>query len=159
MIYLPDGRREFRKSFVCCHILIVFTCYNAAYNIYILITSSSPNHLHSINHHITPTTTCSRSTGQTYYLNLYTKESQWEKPEAEASNKNDERIRCQHLLVKHSGSRRPFSWRHEAEITRTKEQARDILKGYKEQIESGKATLEELAKEFSDCSSAKKGER
>lgn len=59
-------------------------------------------------------------------------------------------------MVKHSGSRRPSSWR-EDNITRTKEQARELLQNYKDQIESGKSTLEELAKEFSDCSSAKKG--
>lgn len=47
----------------------------------------------------------SRSTGQTYYLNTYTKESQWELPDKEASSKDEEKIRCSHLLVKHKDSR------------------------------------------------------
>ena len=47
----------------------------------------------------------SRSTGQSYYLNVFTKESQWEVPTEEASSKDNEKIRCSHLLVKHSGSR------------------------------------------------------
>ena len=35
-------------------------------------------------------------------------------------------VQCSHLLVKHSGSRRPTSWREE-NITRSKEDAIDIL--------------------------------
>lgn len=88
-------------------------------------------------------------------LKSNTKESQWERPEVEASNKDDERIRCQHLLVKHAGSRRPSSWREE-NITRSKEEARELLKKYREMIENGETTIEELAKKYSDCSSAKK---
>lgn len=47
----------------------------------------------------------SRSTGQVYYLNSYTKESQWDLPTKEASPKDEEKIRCSHLLVKHKDSR------------------------------------------------------
>jgi NIMA-interacting peptidyl-prolyl cis-trans isomerase 1 len=47
----------------------------------------------------------SRSTGQSYYLNLHTKESQWDVPTEDAATKDSEKIRCSHLLVKHSGSR------------------------------------------------------
>ncbi|KAK4337270.1 hypothetical protein RND71_043268 [Anisodus tanguticus] len=98
----------------------------------------------------------SRSTGRAYFLNLYTKESQWDVPTEEASPKDDEKIRCQHLLVKHCDSRRPSSWRDEV-ITRTKDEAREILNGYIELIKKGESTLEELAKKYSDCSSAKHG--
>lgn len=98
----------------------------------------------------------SRSTGQAYYLNIYTKESQWDQPTTEANAKEDEKIRCSHLLVKHSGSRRPSSWREE-KITRTKEEALALIEDYRAKIESGMATLEELATELSDCSSAKRG--
>ncbi|XP_074593340.1 putative peptidyl-prolyl cis-trans isomerase dodo [Brevipalpus obovatus] len=97
----------------------------------------------------------SRSTGQVYYLNMYTKESQWEKPTCDASTKDDEKIRCSHLLVKHTGSRRPSSWREET-ITRSKEEARELVQQYREMIVSEQKTIEELATEFSDCSSAKK---
>ena len=98
----------------------------------------------------------SRSTGQVYYLNIYTKESQWDRPTTEANTKDNEKIRCSHLLVKHIESRRPSSWREET-ITRSKEEAIELVKEYRKQIESEEATLEQLAQEVSDCSSAKKG--
>lgn len=103
----------------------------------------------------------SRSTGQPYYLNIYTKESQWERPTkpAEPSSPGSgqgDQVRCSHLLVKHQESRRPSSWREE-KITRTKEEALELIKNYREQIVSGMATFEDLASKYSDCSSAKKG--
>lgn len=52
--------------------------------------------------------------------------------------------------------RRPSSWR-EDKIERTKEEARDLVAKYSKQIESGESTLEQLASEYSDCSSAKRG--
>ncbi|RWS03305.1 peptidyl-prolyl cis-trans isomerase NIMA-interacting 1-like protein [Dinothrombium tinctorium] len=98
----------------------------------------------------------SRSTGQVYYLNVYTKESQWERPVSEANPKDNEKIRCSHLLVKHKDSRRPSSWREET-ITRTKEEAKSLVSEYRQQIASGQNTLEELAENYSDCSSSKRG--
>jgi NIMA-interacting peptidyl-prolyl cis-trans isomerase 1 len=98
----------------------------------------------------------SRSTGQVYYLNIYTKESQWDRPTTEANTKDNEKIRCSHLLVKHNQSRRPSSWREE-KITRTKEEARELVEEYRKQIVAEKVSIEELAQEVSDCSSAKKG--
>merc|ERR1712226_49199 len=99
----------------------------------------------------------SRSTGQTYYVNQFTKESQWDKPtEAAKPSSGDEKVQASHLLVKHKDSRRPSSWREE-NITRTKEEALEILKGYREQIVSKEKTFEELASKFSDCSSARNG--
>lgn len=65
------------------------------------------------------------------------------------------KIRCAHLLVKHRDSRRPSSWR-EANITRTKEEAIEILKGYERRIKSGEVRLADLAVTESDCSSARK---
>lgn len=59
-------------------------------------------------------------------------------------------------LVKHKGSRRPSSWREE-NITRTKEEARALVEGYLQQIKKGEKTFAELASEFSDCSSYRKG--
>jgi len=52
--------------------------------------------------------------------------------------------------------RRPSSWR-EDKIERSKEEAIKTLSEYKKQIDDKKATLEELAEKFSDCSSAKRG--
>ncbi|KFM77733.1 Peptidyl-prolyl cis-trans isomerase NIMA-interacting 1, partial [Stegodyphus mimosarum] len=106
----------------------------------------------------------SRSTGQAYYLNIYTKESQWDRPTKPAEpgsgggggGNSVDQVRCSHLLVKHRDSRRPSSWR-EDNITRTKEEALEIIEGYREQLMTGKATFEELASKYSDCSSAKRG--
>ena len=67
--------------------------------------------------------------GQTYYVNKFTKQSQWEKPTepAEAGSEED-KVQASHLLVKHKDSRRPSSWREE-NITRAKDEALEILKG------------------------------
>lgn len=74
--------------------------------------------------------------GKTYYLNPYTKESQWEVPTGPAPRKaagqggergSVDKVRASHLLVKHRESRRPSSWR-EQNITKTKEQALAELK-------------------------------
>ncbi|KAG2214892.1 hypothetical protein INT45_003624 [Circinella minor] len=94
----------------------------------------------------------SRTYNKDYYFNTVTKESQWDAPVA-----NDtERVRVSHLLVKHAGSRRPSSWREE-NITRSKDEAFDILKEHQRKIEQGEETLSALATNFSDCSSAKRG--
>lgn len=71
--------------------------------------------------------------GQTYYLNVYTKESQWDAPSEPAkpaggSSGGPDRVQCSHLLVKHAGSRRPSSWRQET-ITISKEEALTLLEG------------------------------
>ncbi len=65
------------------------------------------------------------------------------------------KIRAAHLLVKHKDSRRPSSWR-ETNITRSKEEAIEMLKGYEDQIRSGQKSLGDLAVSESDCSSARK---
>ena len=72
---------------------------------------------------------CLNISGQTYYVNKFTKQSQWEKPTepAEAGSEED-KVQASHLLVKHKDSRRPSSWREE-NITRTKDEALEILKG------------------------------
>lgn len=67
----------------------------------------------------------------------------------------DGKIRVAHLLVKHRDSRRPASWR-EAQITRSKEEALEILKGHQARIQSGETSLGDLAMTESDCSSARK---
>lgn len=71
------------------------------------------------------------------------------------ANDRGDKIRCAHLLVKHRDSRRPASWR-EAKITRSKEEAMDIIQAHEQRIKSGQATLGDLAMSESDCSSARK---
>ena len=71
------------------------------------------------------------------------------------AGQNEGKIRASHLLVKHRDSRRPSSWR-EAKITRTKEEALEILRGHEARIKSGEVTLGDIAMSESDCSSARK---
>ncbi|KAL4742288.1 hypothetical protein BDV11DRAFT_180993 [Aspergillus similis] len=117
----------------------------------------------------------SNSKNLPYYFNPATRESRWEPPAdtdmdtlkmymatyhsgAAAYHEapsQEGKIRCSHLLVKHRDSRRPSSWR-EAEITRTKEEAREILRGHQERIMRGEIRLGDLAMSESDCSSARK---
>ncbi|KAI8342716.1 peptidyl-prolyl cis-trans isomerase pin1 [Chlamydoabsidia padenii] len=94
----------------------------------------------------------SRTYNKDYYFNTATKESRWDAPPSQ----DNERVRASHLLVKHAGSRRPSSWRQET-ITRTKEEALEIIEGYQKQIQDGVETLGALATNYSDCSSAKRG--
>lgn len=99
----------------------------------------------------------SRSSGRNYYVNKYTNASQWDRPTVEATKPpRPESVHAFHLLVKHVESRRPSSWREQT-ITRSKEEALQILKGYEEAILSENARFEDLASKYSDCSSAKRG--
>lgn len=66
----------------------------------------------------------SKSTGRTYYYNRRTNESQWERPTEREGNQ----VRASHLLVKHTESRRPSSWKQD-KITRSKDEALEIIKG------------------------------
>lgn len=66
------------------------------------------------------------------------------------------KVRANHLLIKHNGSRRPASWKSE-NITRSKQEAIDILQKHQQSIKNGEKTLSEIAKTESDCSSAKRG--
>ncbi|CAO2651679.1 Nn.00g042490.m01.CDS01 [Neocucurbitaria sp. VM-36] len=120
-----------------------------------------------------------------YYFHAQTKDSRWEPPAGTDSEmlKNymaqhhsskgvapasfaatEGKIRCAHLLVKHRDSRRPASWR-EPKITRSKEEARELIEGYQAQIrayeegtgDANAKSLSELATTESDCSSARKG--
>jgi NIMA-interacting peptidyl-prolyl cis-trans isomerase 1 len=112
----------------------------------------------------------SKSKALPYFFNTSTSASQWEPPSGATVPKlkeymaahfpkgqpaSQEKIRAAHLLVKHRDSRRPSSWKT-PEITRTKEEALEILRGYENRIRSGQATLGEIASQESDCSSARK---
>ncbi|EFA83051.1 hypothetical protein PPL_03839 [Heterostelium album PN500] len=66
------------------------------------------------------------------------------------------KVSVRHLLVKHRESRNPRSWRQD-NITITKEEAIKQLQEYRNQIQTGQNSFESLAKQFSDCSSAKHG--
>ena len=71
-----------------------------------------------------------------------------------------DQVRASHILVKHSGSRRPASWKDPegAEIKRrSKADATSRLTTLRQQIVDGKADFATLASTESDCSSAKQG--
>jgi NIMA-interacting peptidyl-prolyl cis-trans isomerase 1 len=76
--------------------------------------------------------------------------------EPKPKRKMEQTVQASHLLVKHNKSRNPSSWRS-TKITRTKEEAREILEGYRKQIVAGEVKFADLASQFSDCSSAKRG--
>jgi len=117
----------------------------------------------------------SNSKNLPYYFNQKTHESRWEPPEDADTEKlkvymaqhhsasanmrvdgaGEGKIRAAHLLVKHRDSRRPSSWR-EQNITRSKEEAIQLLKGYEQEIQSGQKTLGDLAVSESDDSSARR---
>ncbi|KAK2461526.1 hypothetical protein APHAL10511_005989 [Amanita phalloides] len=110
----------------------------------------------------------SRSKSIPYFYNTETGESTWKEPSDLTEDEIKKlpgydkylkpqppaahRVRASHILVKHKGSRRPSSWK-EANITRSKEEAIDILRGYEEEINGSLDKLAELAEVHSDCSS------
>ncbi|KAJ6609331.1 hypothetical protein B0H10DRAFT_2064379 [Mycena sp. CBHHK59/15] len=137
-----------------------------------------PPHVDMISHplYLSPPRTMSQwivqistSRGAPYYFNTETKESSWSPPpelsedqvnallkaSQEAKSKSGQ-VRASHLLVKHNGSRRPSSWK-ENKITRSKEEAIEILRGYQAQIGTSTDKFAELATTHSDCSSHDQG--
>ncbi|KAI0692941.1 hypothetical protein BC835DRAFT_1096675 [Cytidiella melzeri] len=113
----------------------------------------------------------SNSRGVPYYFNTQTSQSTWDPPSDLTEDQvkslpgahfltgaggGEGKVRASHLLVKHRDSRRPSSWREE-NITRSKEEAIDILKGYQAQIDGSPEKFAELASQYSDCSSARNG--
>jgi len=68
-------------------------------------------------------------------------------------------VRCLHLLVKHSGSRRPASWRDPEGASiraKSKDAALAELRAFRERIVAGE-DFSTLARQHSDCSSAAQG--
>mmetsp|Transcript_1199 Transcript_1199/g.2880 ORF Transcript_1199/g.2880 Transcript_1199/m.2880 type:complete len:251 (+) Transcript_1199:133-885(+) len=65
-------------------------------------------------------------------------------------------VRASHLLVKHRDSRRPSSWK-EPTVTRTQEEALQMIQTFRERIVSGQVDFATLASTESHCSSAQRG--
>ncbi|KAG5643499.1 hypothetical protein DXG03_000740 [Asterophora parasitica] len=121
----------------------------------------------------------SNSKGIPYFFNTSTKQSSWDPPAGLSPEQINQlpgakehlggsgsksgggggkpgQVRASHLLVKHRDSRRPSSWK-ETNITRTKEEAIEILKGYQAEIGGSVEKFSELAGKHSDCSSHTNG--
>ncbi|KAF9055997.1 rotamase-domain-containing protein [Panaeolus papilionaceus] len=111
----------------------------------------------------------SSSKGLPYFFNPATKESSWDAPSGFTKEEIEQlpgakeylgktapprpgQVRASHLLVKHKDSRRPSSWKEE-NITRTKEEAIAILRGYQAEINGSAEIFGDLAGQHSDCSS------
>eukprot|EP00933_Yihiella_yeosuensis_P050473 TRINITY_DN48260_c0_g1_i1.p1 TRINITY_DN48260_c0_g1~~TRINITY_DN48260_c0_g1_i1.p1 ORF type:complete len:306 (-),score=54.91 TRINITY_DN48260_c0_g1_i1:60-977(-) len=86
-------------------------------------------------------------------------------PEGPASKKaktgGGDEVQVLHIIRKHSGSRRPSSWRQD-KITCSKQESAEFLSGLRGQLKGLdvadlKKRFAGLAKEHSDCGSAKKG--
>ncbi|KAL9107274.1 MAG: hypothetical protein Q9227_007816 [Pyrenula ochraceoflavens] len=117
----------------------------------------------------------SKSKNMPYYFNITTTESRWdppvgtdtdklkifiakyhtEQPSSEAMTGGEGKIRARHLLVKHNESRNPKSWKN-PNITRSKAEAMEIIKGFEKRIRSGDISLGDLATTESDCPSHSK---
>ena len=99
--------------------------------------------------------------GEIFSLCLESEEARTEWREAvEARGAPPAIARASHILLKHSTSRRLASWRDPTgrEIgSRTKAAASKMLREYKRLIENGSEDLADLAKQVSDCDTAKHG--
>lgn len=99
-----------------------------------------------------------------YYFNEITGVTQWEAPTSNTSSSSStapkNKVHVYHLLVKHSGSRRPSSWRQET-ITCSEAKALEEIRAIRSQIFASEMGVFEAFKlkaaERSDCSSAKRG--
>jgi len=132
----------------------------------------------------------SNSRQRPYFYDSATQESRWDPPEGltdvdilalpgadilsqsppQTGDPNDPRtandaskptsVQASHLLIKHSGSRRPSSWK-ETNITRSKDEAITTLQGFQAQLQADPAQLPakfaEIASTESDCSSHSHG--
>ena len=67
-----------------------------------------------------------------------------------------ETVRASHLLVKHRDSRRPSSAK-EPNVTRSKQEALQMLAAFQQRLISGEVAFAELAARESHCSSASRG--
>ncbi|WVW82287.1 hypothetical protein I302_104293 [Kwoniella bestiolae CBS 10118] len=80
---------------------------------------------------------------------------------APAQGGKDGQVRASHILAKHSGSRRPSSWRKE-NITITREEAQKIIEQHVNTLKALPPSdvpqeFAKIASTESDCSSARKG--
>ena len=62
-----------------------------------------------------------------------------------------------HILQKHTGSRNPTDSYRNKKITRSKAEAIENIKAFRDAIANGEASFEEIAEQYSECRSAANG--
>lgn len=93
----------------------------------------------------------SKAGGKKYFFNTKTGESRWDPPSEGAE------VVIWHILVKHSASRNPSSWRS-PEISCSLEEAKAKARSIRRELEGfSLSKFKEIATRESDCSSAKRG--
>eukprot|EP01031_Cornospumella_fuschlensis_P038778 gene38778-47154_t len=106
----------------------------------------------------------SRHPGKMYYFNEQTGESTWDPPTVAAAVQADQ-VQAFHILRKHSGSRRPASWRN-PNITQSLAEAQREVSAYLAQLREVEATqgfdamfklFKQIAEQNSDCGSHERG--
>ncbi len=102
--------------------------------------------------------------GKMYYINAHTGETTWTLPTEPAVAENKQ-VQVFHILRKHSGSRRPSSWRQQV-ITKSVDEARAEVQSYIDQLRDAESkggfdalfqTFQRIAFEDSDCGSHERG--
>ncbi|GEQ69236.1 hypothetical protein JCM33374_g2907 [Metschnikowia sp. JCM 33374] len=117
----------------------------------------------------------SKTHNEPYFLNQATRESSWEPPYGSDTDKvaayiakykqngnkplvaGDGKVRASHLLVKNVTSRRPASWKSPEGTSLSRDESIAALRSHQKRILNGEISLEDLARDESDCSSHAKG--
>ena len=89
-----------------------------------------------------------------------TTEKNKKKQKSKMSSSSSSKVRASHILIKHQGSRRKASWKDpegKLILNTTRDTAVSQLTSLRDDIVSGKSKFDDLASQFSDCSSAKRG--
>ncbi len=103
--------------------------------------------------------------GKVYYFNTVTQETTWSLPTSASPAASQNQVQVLHILRKHSGSRRPASWRSN-QITQSKEAAIAEVTEYRNKLvttlnnegfEAMHRLFESIALSDSDCGSHERG--
>lgn len=105
--------------------------------------------------------------GRMYYVNKHSGETTWTVPTAPAGKAADEveKVQVFHILRKHSGSRRPASWRQQ-KITQSKQESIQQIEAIRQELLQDMQTkgfdamfqrFQDIAYSESDCGSHERG--